>query len=470
MKNKYKPIVRNISYALIANIISLFISILMNLIVPRSVGVQEFAYWQLYIFYSGYVIYLNFGWCDGIYLKYAGKSMDYLKQENINHQIYFLTIYELMISLIVGFYAYFAFNDNLEFIVFAFSLLSGVIFVLRITFQYIMQATSQIKRYSLTVIVDRVFFLLIVVIILILGKDRFYHLVFADILAKVASLVLAIYLCRDIFNFKKINLKSAFIETVDLVKGGIKLISASFISMLIIGLIRLSIVNKWGVVVFGQVSLTLSLSNMLTLFIGSISMVLFPILRNMDVDTLKRGYSLLRTSLAVPVLGILTLYKPFYYFLSNWLPEYSTSLKYMAILLPITFFETKNNLILNNYLKTIRKESWILITNLITIILCFLLIYISVYRLNNLDYSVYSILLLIAFRSILTELILGKIIKIKLKKNMIAELLVIACFLVSNVYIDSNISAFVYLGAYLLYIIFIKNEIKELKKFAKDFT
>ncbi len=39
-----------------------------------------------------------------------------------------------------------------------------------------------------------------------------------------------------------------------------------------------------------------------------------------------------------------------------WLPEYADSLQYMGILFPIVIYEGRMSLLINTYLKTIRKE------------------------------------------------------------------------------------------------------------------
>ncbi len=46
---------RNLYYTVGANFITLAISVLLNLFVPKLLGVREYSYWQLYVFYSSYV-------------------------------------------------------------------------------------------------------------------------------------------------------------------------------------------------------------------------------------------------------------------------------------------------------------------------------------------------------------------------------------------------------------------------------
>lgn len=61
-----KKIIKNFSYTVISNLISLIISSVVLLWVPNELSKSDYGYWQLYILYAGYVGYLSLGWTDGI--------------------------------------------------------------------------------------------------------------------------------------------------------------------------------------------------------------------------------------------------------------------------------------------------------------------------------------------------------------------------------------------------------------------
>lgn len=50
-----------------------------------------------------------------------------------------------------------------------------------------------------------------------------------------------------------------------------------------------------------------------------------------------------------------------------WLPEYTDSLMYMALLFPMCIYEGKMSLLINTYLKTLREEKAMLKVNLIAL-------------------------------------------------------------------------------------------------------
>lgn len=50
----YSSIARNTMIAFAAQFISLSVSVVMSLLVPKIVGVADYGYWQLFMFYTTY--------------------------------------------------------------------------------------------------------------------------------------------------------------------------------------------------------------------------------------------------------------------------------------------------------------------------------------------------------------------------------------------------------------------------------
>lgn len=465
MNIKLNSFIKNISYAFSANTISLIISVVMTLIVPKVLGVSEYGYWQLYLFYSGYIVYINFGWCDGIYLKYGGEDFKSINKSVISTQFFMLAIHEILASCVIYFFVLRFVSDVNKRYILLMACISGVIFVLRITLLYVLQATNQIKSYARITIIDRVIYFLLVLLLLLIGFKKYDVLIAADLIAKSASFVLVIWYCRSIVFAKRVSTKEALRETKDIIKGGIKLITANLASLLIIGVVRFAIEQEWGTVIFGKVSLTLSLSNMFTIFISAVSIVLFPTLRSMSQVKLSSIYYVLRTVLMTPLLGLLVAYKPFEFVLSIWLPQYIDSLKYMALLLPICLYETKMNMLINTYLKALRQEKWILVTNVLSVGLSLITTLVTIFYLRNLDLAVMSILILLTFRCIFAELLLAKSININVKGDISLELILTGIFIYTSWLINSHIGTVIYMISYIMYLVIKKKDLRDTTKY-----
>ena len=63
--------------------------------------------------------------------------------------------------------------------------------------------------------------------------------------------------------------------------------------------------GEWNVEVFGKISLTLTISNFLMVFIRAVALVLFPMLRRTKADDLSQIYNTMYLCLMIPLAGSL---------------------------------------------------------------------------------------------------------------------------------------------------------------------
>ena len=84
MSGGFKKIIANFSYVVLSNLLTVIVSSLVVLILPKIMGVEEYGYWQLYIFYLSYAGFVHLGWVDGIYLRYGGLEYDELDKEKFS--------------------------------------------------------------------------------------------------------------------------------------------------------------------------------------------------------------------------------------------------------------------------------------------------------------------------------------------------------------------------------------------------
>lgn len=458
--NKIINIIQSFSYTLSSNFISLVISSMVIFIVPKLIGLEEYGYWQVYLFYSSYVGFFHFGWNDGIYLRYGGEQYKTLDKKLFFSQFWMLFILQSMISIfiIVGSRFLFKIAQN-ELFIFNMIAIILVIENVRLMLLYILQATNRIKEYSVSIILDRLIYALIIISLILFGINQYEPMIIADLLGKIISLLYLAYICRDIVIRKVSDFYFSFREAVENIRVGINLMAANIASNLIIGIVRFGIERVWSVVIFGKISLTLSVSNLLMTFVNALSLAIFPILRRTNRDKLPSVYLIIRTLMMVTLLGLLIIYYPLKGILSFWLPQYAESLKYMALIFPMVVYEGKVALLTNTYFKTLRKEKLILRVNIITVIISIISTIIFAFYLKNLTLTMLSIVLLLAFRSILSEIALSKIIEIDVKKDIVLETILSIIFILTAWFIDSWIGVSLYLIVYIAYFLIRKKDI-----------
>ena len=467
MNNKFKSFIKNFSYAFMANVVTMLISVVMTLFLPKILGIEEYSYWQLYLFYGTYIMYSSLGWCDGLYLKYGGKEYDKLNRKMISSQFWYLAIYETLFSVIflLILMCFIEGIDKRFVLVLAF--ISTTINILRYMLQYILEATNRIKEYSTIIITERLLFVGCVGICWLTHINDYRFLVYSEVVARTIATLVGMFYCKNVISLRPLPCRESLTEAKDLIRGGYKLLCANLTSQLVIGIVRFAIENKWGTVQFGKVSLTLSMSNMLITCISAIGIVLFPTLRRTNKEKLPEIYMIIRTIIGVPSLAILMLYMPMKFILSMWLPQYSESLKYLAILLPMCVFEGRTQLLINTYLKTLRKENLILMVNILTVFISIVTTGISVYVLGNMDIAIGAIIVMLVFKCFVAELLISKLININIYKDTVLEILLTSVFIIGSWIIGGYLGLIIYIIAFIIYLLIKGKDIKSTVKSAK---
>lgn len=451
MNNKTVKIIKNAYYTIGSNFISLFISTLVILIIPKLVGVAEYGYLQLYIFYSSYVFLANFGWNDGIYLRYGGQNYKDLNKPLFSSQFYMMTMFQILLSVCaIAAAMIFKFQTFIFYSLIACMFLTNV----RALLHYTMLATNRLQEHAKSNILDRLLYCVFIVLGLSLGMRNYEYLILADLLGKSISLIYAVYCCKDIvtqnINAFKFNRK----ETASNINAGIKLVFADVASILNIGIIRVGIERAWDVSTFGKVSLTLSISNMFMLFINAISLVLFPLLRRSDEGNYPKVYSAMRNILLALLFGVLILYWPLKLILSSWLPQYADSISYLSMLFPLCLYEGRMSLLVNTFLKTIRREKLMIQVNLLSLGFSALMVVVAIVIIRNLDLAVFTILLVSALKCMISEVKLTKLLGLSVNKELMIETGIIIVFIVTSWFYVFDYSIVVYTLIYIAYLLF----------------
>lgn len=459
MKNKFIDFMKNFFRALSANVFRILITFVLTLLLPKILGEEEYGFWQLYLFYVTYASYSSIGWCEGIYLKYGGKDYHTLDKKAIAGQVWSLTLYEIIFNGIAAAVVSIAVPDPAKKMILYLAFVSAFLDIIRYILQNLLQCTNRIKEYARIVTAERLLFFGLAMLFICLGNRNYFFFIYSEILARLLSLLYALYVCRDVVFTRLAPPKETFAETKYLINCGFKLLCANLASQLIIGIVRFAVEQEWGTIVFGKISLTLSMSNMLITCISAVSVVLFPVLKQMDEKRLADVYAVMRMVLTVPVFGVLLVYVPAKYILSLWLPQYAESLKYLAVLFPICVYEIRSSVLINTYFKAYRKENYILYVNMIAVALSLVLTFFAVGVLENLDLTVISIVVLMMFKCLLSEILLKPFVGGRIIRDISQELILTVIFIVTSWYIADYRATVCYGVVYVLYLLVNKKEI-----------
>ncbi len=427
-------ILKKLSYSFFSNTFSATISIFMVLVLPKVMSMEDYGIWQLFVFYFSYSGFLHLGWLDGIYLRYGGQYYDELDRKIFGGQFFLLLAFLiaecLMINVLLD--VCLMQDEILRFIIKLISV-GALIVNLRSFVEFIFQLSNRIKEYARNIVLERALFIVSIIVCIATGNISYKDIVCALLFSSFVVMCFGIYLERDLLFCGRAAFKLTINETCDNINSGIKLMLSNISGMLILGIIRFGISQGWDIVTFGKISLTLSISNFMMIFVSAVSVVLFPILKRSDTAKLTKVYVFIRRFLSYSMLLLLLSYYPLRYILLQWLPKYSDSLFYMGIMFPVCIFESKMQVLVNTYLKSLRQELLMLKINIIAVIVAVLSTYITVVVLHDLQLAIITIVTNFAFRLLVAEYYVEKLLAIQLRSEGVQELALVLFFIAVNI-------------------------------------
>lgn len=424
----------NLSQSILSNFLVLSVSILTNIIVPRYLGLSEFSYWQLYAFYTSYIAIFHLGWLDGLYLRYAGMELNELAREKLGNQFLFLFGVECFFSasiLLVG-WALHLQGPRWDVLVFITAAL--IIINLFGFFLTLFQTTNQIKFYAIAVRYERIFYSILLIAYLISGGRSFKTLILFDLFAKLVVLVILIVKFKFLLNRSSMATKTVIQTFGETAVIGVPLVLANLVSGLIIGVPRFLLNISWSIEVFGKFSFTISILNMFMLFLNSIGIVIFPLVKKVTSQNLATLYRLIRKFLTPVSFFCLLFYFPAKFILNLWLPKYADSLFFLGILLPIIIFEARVTLLINPFLKSMRKEKLILKANSIGLLVSIIASYLAVVIWHNLILVNVVLVVAIVIRTLYLEISLSRQLQLDFSKDYLYEGCLVSLFIFSNIH------------------------------------
>ena len=447
-----KQILQNISVAFLAQGVGMLLSIIQSLIVPVLLGVREFGYWQLYLFYVSYVGFFHFGLSSGVYLVLGGLSRDEMDKDAVKSQFIFGVIYQSIIAVVVCILSQLLpFEEERSFVIFN----TGIYLVLQNAATYMMntlQCMNETKKSSVSKIIERVSFFVPLVVLMFRRAASFKPFVLAYSFSTIIQLFYLGWNLRDFIAAKWLGLLKAALLSIQSIKIGINLMLANIASMLILGIARYCIDSSWGIETFGQLSLALSLVSFFLSFVSQASMVLFPALRQSGNAEVTAFFSDARDALSLIFPVVYCLYFPMVWLLSKWLPNYLEGLDYLVLLLPICVFDSKMSVVGNTYFNVLRKERAMLLLNIAAAALSFAFSFAGVYIASSVTVVICGMTATIILRSIIAESYISKQLNASHSSISITEILITVSFVILTKLFPSLIAAPLFVGVYATYL------------------
>lgn len=285
MNSNKKSFLKTSAYAVFSQVVSLCCGLVTSLLLPKILGIEHFGYWQYFFLCSSYVGLLHFGFSDGIYLALGGKKFSEINRKQYYPQLLLVSFLQMVIALLVALYSYLFLKGAYQ-VVFYFL---GVYIIVENVYKllsFVLMATDKMRYYSKTVVIDKVTFLgLLFVFLVLFNKDSFVNVIFSYLCARFIALAFVSTCFGGVFDFtvtSNLFARNNLRATCGNMIVGISLTISNLLSTFIIGSGRFFVEHNWGISVFAKISFAVSLSMFVLTFISQIGLVLFPYLCSME--------------------------------------------------------------------------------------------------------------------------------------------------------------------------------------------
>ena len=460
VKEQPKKVLKNILKVAISNIFTLLAGILVGFIIPKLMengdSTADYGYYKIFTLYLLYVGLFHFGFCDGIYLLYGGKSFEELEKSKFRTYSKFFLVFQIIITTIITSIAMCFVKTHYGFI---FVFLGINLLAENVTnyYQFISQITGRFTELSFRNIIKSTLTIIAVIVLYILWKvgviTYLQYKIFIVITSSI-SIALAIWYVityRSITFGKSNSLKEEKKDIIKLFLVGLPLLIANLVVNLILNIDRQFVSILYDEQIYSSYAFAYNMLNLITTATTAIGIVLYPTLKRLNEEKLKTNYNTFIAIIAMFVAFCLAAYYPLVFIVETWLSKYSRALPVFRVIFPGLMLTSCISMIMLNYYKSIGASKKYFIISIIVLALSFVANLIAYLIFNKpVAISVASVIVMIIWYFV-AEFALVRKWKINTLKNILYIALIMVSFyliayLINNIFIGFGL----YLGAYVL--------------------
>lgn len=343
--------------------LAFLVSAVSAFIVPKVMPVESFGYWQLFLFYVGYLGYLQGGLSDGAYLRYGGILRKDIGSTGASAHFWVLLVGQLLIGvcLLVAGLLSLGLGRGEVFVALGIMLPA---FSAKRFLGYIFQAMGETRRFSLSLFVSSVAFALPLLALVVSHVRQPVPYLVAYVAAEYVGVAYCLAYARGVIVAPPNHLRLALSDAWSSIKVGIRLLVATSAGALILGVSRIVIDARWNIATFAQVSLAVTFVGFVVTLMAQVSLVLYPALRMTSEASRVAALLNIRTiAIALLPLGYL-IYYPAALILLAWLPGYAQGIRAAILLMPMCVFDGLMQVLYGTYFKVVRRERSLMYVNL----------------------------------------------------------------------------------------------------------
>lgn len=463
-----KKVLKDIALAFLSQGISTLTSIVLSLLLPKLLGVREYGYWQLLIFYMSYAGFLHFGLNDGLYLEKGGQTRGKIDKKSVNSQFIVSLLFQAIIAVGVFIVALIGpFEEERAFVLAIFSvtfLFTNASSLLGFLFQ----AMNETPLFSFSCVIETLSLFTFFIVLIFARINVVEPYLVAYFISRMVRLAYCLFHARDFIRAGCYAPKDSFSLSLHSMNIGIKLMISNIMSQLILGCVRFFIDANWGIEIFSIVSFSISIASLFLTFLSQVSMVFFPNLKQTSEDNLKKVFLVMRDGLDVMLPAIYVLFGPIVVILTAWLPQYAKSLELFSILFPICVFDGKMDIVGTTFFKVLRQEKQLLKINMVAFATSAVITFAGTYIFHSVEFTLTGVMLILGIRSTYSELKITNILGVETTRLGFMALALSVAFVAIAQVASPLVASLAFSVIYLAYLLVNKKHLQSILQAASE--
>lgn len=428
----------------LSNIIKLLSGVLVGFILPKLIGIEDYAYYKTFTLYATYVGIFQIGIADGIYLKFGGIDYNDLNKKEMRFYSTLLLGLETIFSIVCCVLSVLFLRSEYRFI---FICVAIYLFSYNITcyYQFLSQLTGRFSELSKRNIIQS--FLTIISVVILWLCNYYLHLpisykyyLLLYLIVQIALSIWYVWTYKDITFGPRGTFTNHQDHLMDIIKSGIPLMLANLCLLFILNMDRQFVNVLFDVKTYAIYAFAYNMLSLITTATTAISTVLYPSLKRSNKNNLSANYEILIIIVLVLMFGMISIYFPLDAFIRIFLPKYSDSLIIFRIILPGLALSSVISIVNHNYYKVLGKNFFFFKIGIIIfgMSIIFNLIGYLLFRTTS-AISIASIVVLFIWY-LITQKYFIKVYRANWKKSFIYILVMMLCFYLTtsniiNVYV-----------------------------------
>ena len=367
----------NVVKMMMSNMLIILSGVISGFLVPKLLGVTGYGYYKIFNLYITYIVFADIGISNGLYLLYGGYELRMLPLKKFRRYFSILFWIQIFIMLCIILISLLFLIGEYRFIF----IMVAIYTVSNNIANYFEKISIMTGEFNAVVSRNILKSILTIAIVIVLwacvkGQIPFSYYRLYTFLFVLLYTILAIQYCFQYNNLilgQKIPLSKISQELIIIIKSGLYLLLADMVASLILTLDRQFVSVLFDVKTYSVYSFAYSMLRIVLLAVSAVASVIYPSLKRMSADKMKKTYGFSIAIVGLISFGCLLGYYPLCIIVEYFLPDYLGSLEIFRILFPSITVSSIISMVMINHFKALQKQNIYFSYSMLVLIVSFVL-------------------------------------------------------------------------------------------------